>query len=541
MAIRFRREDLDHLLNLIEMGRADNAKGHSGSVLDARGATTGEPLAESSLDAVGEGIFADNGSGTEQFMLAPNHALWRQNHDFWVDRLREETSGSWTDQQYFEAARIINTAEYQRIVFTGFADALASGLSDGGHGGHHEFHDSDASLAAELAYAGGGSAGTMFTETMSYVDSVTGELRQVSLAGALADPGGVREPSADDDGDELGHQAPNPLLAAAGGTQLVGSALDLAVSTSARTRETERSQFNQVRADLFAQSGLSALLPYAGWEDFQARNHLSDHLIDDLKTAYPEGFAAMDLWVGGLAELPAVGEIGSTFAGVLTEEITRIRDSDQVSYLDLLEGTNLLKEITSQSFSDIVLRNSSGAAAVDGTGEMSLGELIRGTSGDDVLIGTDGDDILIGGDGNDYLDGGPGADIMIGGRDNDTYVFNWGDGIDTWIDTDTTTGSLDIARFGAGINYDQLWLKRSGNNLEASVIGTTDKAVIQNWYSGSANHIECFEAGGKALLDSKVDLLVQAMAAFAPPGVGQTSLPANYQTALAPVLAANWR
>lgn len=31
------------------------------------------------------------------------------------------------------------------------------------------------------------------------------------------------------------------------------------------------------------------------------------------------------------------------------------------------------------------------------------------------------------------------------------------------------------------------------------------------------------------------------MAVFAPPAVGQTSLPANYQEALNPLIAANWR
>jgi len=38
-----------------------------------------------------------------------------------------------------------------------------------------------------------------------------------------------------------------------------------------------------------------------------------------------------------------------------------------------------------------------------------------------------------------------------------------------------------------------------------------------------------------------VDALVQAMAAFAPPGAGQTTLPDAYRTALEPVLAASWR
>lgn len=63
-----------------------------------------------------------------------------------------------------------------------------------------------------------------------------------------------------------------------------------------------------------------------------------------------------------------------------------------------------------------------------------------------------------------------------------------------------------------------------------------------NWYSGSAYHVEQFKtADGKTLLDTRVENLVTAMAAFAPPAAGQTTLPSNYQTALAPVIAANWQ
>jgi len=54
---------------------------------------------------------------------------------------------------------------------------------------------------------------------------------------------------------------------------------------------------------------------------------------------------------------------------------------------------------------------------------------------------------------------------------------------------------------------------------------------IQNWYKTFDN---------KLLLDTSVENLVQAMAAFTPPAAGQTTLPPAYQTALAPTLAANW-
>ena len=74
-----------------------------------------------------------------------------------------------------------------------------------------------------------------------------------------------------------------------------------------------------------------------------------------------------------------------------------------------------------------------------------------------------------------------------------------------------------------------------------SIIGTADRFTLSNWYLGNQYHVEQFKTSdGKTLLDSQVQNLVSAMAAFAPPAAGQTTLPANYATTLAPVLAANW-
>jgi len=96
--------------------------------------------------------------------------------------------------------------------------------------------------------------------------------------------------------------------------------------------------------------------------------------------------------------------------------------------------------------------------------------------------------------------------------------------------------------FGEGIGADQLWLRQVGNDLEVSIIGTSDKITIEDWYSDSVYHIEQFQtADGQILLDSQVDSLVQAMAAFAPPSAGETSLPPNYQNTLNAVIAANWK
>ncbi len=143
---------------------------------------------------------------------------------------------------------------------------------------------------------------------------------------------------------------------------------------------------------------------------------------------------------------------------------------------------------------------------------------------------------------NNVLLGNAGANTLAGGAGNDTYLYNRGGGADIWRETDSTPGNVDTARFGADIAHDQIWFRRIGADLEAQVIGGADKVLMKYWYAGNANHIERFEAGdGRILLDGQIDALVSAMAAFAPPPPGQSSLPASYLQALAPALAANWQ
>jgi trimeric autotransporter adhesin len=172
-----------------------------------------------------------------------------------------------------------------------------------------------------------------------------------------------------------------------------------------------------------------------------------------------------------------------------------------------------------------------GSTAINGTGN-GLANL---------LLGNTGANTLTGGAGNDTLDGKAGADSLVGGVGSDTYLLGRGYGIDTITENDATAGNTDIAKFDATVATNQLWFVKVGNNLEVSIMGTTDKFVMTNWYLGSQYHVEQFRSGdGKTLLDSQVQNLVSAMAAFTPPAAGVTTLPANYATTLQPVLAANW-
>ena len=66
--------------------------------------------------------------------------------------------------------------------------------------------------------------------------------------------------------------------------------------------------------------------------------------------------------------------------------------------------------------------------------------------------------------------------------------------------------------------------------------------MVDNWYSDESYHIAKFQlANGDFLLDSQVELLVNAMALFAPPVPGKLDLPVDVREELNPVLAAAWQ
>lgn len=168
---------------------------------------------------------------------------------------------------------------------------------------------------------------------------------------------------------------------------------------------------------------------------------------------------------------------------------------------------------------------------------------LTGNGLDNSLDGSWDVDILDGGAGADTLTGFAGADTLAGGSGNDTYRLGRDYGTDTVVESDATAGHADVAQFLSGVAADQIWFRQVDNNLEASIIGTQDKLVIKDWYLGTDNHVEQFKTadGAMTLLDSNVQNLVNAMASFAPPAAGQTTLPQNYQDALAGVIAANWQ
>ena len=181
-----------------------------------------------------------------------------------------------------------------------------------------------------------------------------------------------------------------------------------------------------------------------------------------------------------------------------------------------------------------------GIAGIAGAGNTS-NNIIYGNAGNNQLSGGLGNDSLNGGLGNDVLIGGAGNDTLFGGLGDDTYLFGTGSGKDLIKNEDILGFGNDIVLFDAGITADQVWLRKSGNDLQVSLIGTADSFNVQNWYTNTMNRIDSLQlADGKTLLASEVQTLVSAMAAFTPPAIGQTSLTTQQHAALDSVIAASW-
>ncbi len=128
---------------------------------------------------------------------------------------------------------------------------------------------------------------------------------------------------------------------------------------------------------------------------------------------------------------------------------------------------------------------------------------ITGGNGDDELHGDAGNDILYGDYsssqsyaqiGNDLLDGGEGDDTLYGGAGDDTYVFGLGYGNDTVIDrhyqygsSNYLNGGNDTLRFLEGIAPEDVEVKRSGDSLIFSIIGTNDTLTVSSFFTKDGN------------------------------------------------------
>ncbi len=201
---------------------------------------------------------------------------------------------------------------------------------------------------------------------------------------------------------------------------------------------------------------------------------------------------------------------------------------------------------------DLLLGEAGNDWLYGGAGYDSVG----GGEGDDMLFGEADGDSLYGNAGNDVLDGGTGRDYLCGGDGADTYRFGIGSDQDTIYndDNDALGVNPDVIELGAGITAEKVTLTRSDDDLMLSLNGTDDSLRVAYYFSqdgissyavdqikfadGTSWDVAAVKAKVQAgAAANGVSQLVNAMATFAVPAAGQSTLPEADQRTWVPVIA----
>ncbi|KKC34181.1 hypothetical protein WH91_04460 [Devosia psychrophila] len=266
---------------------------------------------------------AGDGRANENYALTSIHTIWARNHNFHVDAL-EAAGFQGTAEELFQAAKIVNEAEYQRVVFNEYADVLLGGLR-GGVDSTHGFDGYDPTLnpgiSQEFAASVFRFGHSLIGQTMTILDA-DGNPTQVSLFDAFLNPsndadaftlpmaqlnayGYFPQPGYEQFGvgSIIGGIVTQPAeevdfnLVDAIRNDLVRINADLFAFNEARGWDLGLGTLNQVRRDLAnsndphvqeSASYAGDLSPYVSWEDFQARNGLSATVINQFRQAFPD-------------------------------------------------------------------------------------------------------------------------------------------------------------------------------------------------------------------------------------------------------------
>lgn len=456
----------------------------------------------SPLSAGADGFAAGDNRVNQQPHLASHHILWMRNHNWHVDQLKAAYPG-WTEDQLFEAARALNEAEWQNVVYNEYMAKLIGKDAIAAYSGYKD--DVDPTVINEwttVAFRFG------HDETRNVLDALDERgtvLQTLTLGEAFAGGPDLIRTNADTDKwiraqlaaltQEIDGKVVagnrDALFGIPAGPPGTFATVDLEVFDIARARDHGVGRYNKLRDGL-------GLETYDDFDDFAATNGVDATTLANLKLLYNtgpdgngdgtpdvDGIDRLDSIVGGLLEKKASGSLlGETFTLLNVLQFEAFRDGDRLFYLNRFkDNPDLIRMIESTSLADIVERNTTidhvyrdaflahvrkggtdGNDTVNGTNGI---DLLIGFKGNDKLDGKRGDDDIYGDDGNDQAWGGDGSDMIWGGRGKDKLYGQIGhDFLDGGDDDDELRGANGDDFLFGGRGKDKLWGGRNADYLD---------------------------------------------------------------------------
>lgn len=458
-------------------------------VADDKGVAVSGVIATLNRGATADLYATGDNRANQQTPLLSHHVTWARNHNWHVEQLREQFP-SWNEERLFEAARALNEADWQNVVYNEYVAKLVGPRALSAYSGYDSRVDPSiinewTTVAFRFGHDQSSNDLGLIAENGRVVDTMTLAEAFDFKAEGLRDDEGL--------GDWVRGQLArfsqeiDGKIVQGNRNLLFGNAVttDLTVLDIQRGRDHGVGHFNKLRDGL----GLDR---YHSFDDFGRQNGVDARTLAALKDVYGNAIDRLDSLVGGLLEKKAPGSmLGETFTILNVMQFEALRDGDRFFYLnrlspalaDRIESTSLAEILERTTEVDHIYRDA--FLAHDRVGGTGGSDRLWGSSGRDLMIGFNGwdrlsggagDDDLYGDRGGDRLFGGRGNDVLSGGRDDDAlyggigqdyldggtsddvlYGGGWADVLLGGAGKDRLHGGTENDRLDGGAGNDRLW------------------------------------------------------------------------------------
>lgn len=287
----------------------------------------------------------------ENVALTSMHTVFVREHNRIATELAADDP-SLTDEQLYQQARSIVTAELQAITFNEYLPALLGSDAISEYSGYDS--TVNPGIANEFSTAAYRFGHSLLSPELQRLDADGNVIEDgnLSLSEAFFNSGEVVEQGIDSIlqgaatqlAQELDSQIVDDVRNFLFGPPGSGG-LDLVSLNIQRGRDHGLADYNQVREDL----GLGRVTSF-------------DQITSnpELALALEETYGdvdSIDLWVGGLAEDHLDGSsMGETFTTIIVDQFQRLRDGDSNWYQNVFSGSEL-RELESTTLADVIERN----------------------------------------------------------------------------------------------------------------------------------------------------------------------------------------